>query len=161
MVYPKNQKVACSTAGGSKGAIDPKTLHKYLWPMIRAISNLEVHVVSNFCLLFNYLSLLLQLTPLMLTWFYSRIGLRTTSSSTAFWMWMRRILRGLIPTKIGILTSSSVMRWLFRSWEAIFSWERWAFVSSSLWWFGCRMIWIRLTTNPEPIVGLSFLVIYT
>jgi hypothetical protein len=85
MVYPENQKVAFSTADGSKGAIDPKMLRKHVWPMIHAILNLEIHVVCNFCLLINYLSLLLQLKSLLLlTRFYSRIGLRKTSSMTAF-----------------------------------------------------------------------------
>ncbi len=31
----------------SRGAINPKTLHKYVWPMIEAIANLEQHVVSR------------------------------------------------------------------------------------------------------------------
>lgn len=47
-VYPSG-KVACATAGGSNGAIDPKTLRKYVWPMIQAIASLEPHVVCIFC----------------------------------------------------------------------------------------------------------------
>ena len=45
-VYP-SQNVANATAGVWEGAIDPKTLCKYLWPMIEAIANLEQHVVSR------------------------------------------------------------------------------------------------------------------
>jgi hypothetical protein len=44
--YPK-QAVICSTVGGSAGAIDPKTLRKYMWPFICAVANLEPAVVSN------------------------------------------------------------------------------------------------------------------
>ena len=45
-VYP-SQNVACATAGGWGGAIDPKTLCIYVWPMIEAIANLEQHGVSR------------------------------------------------------------------------------------------------------------------
>lgn len=48
MVYP-GDKAASTTAGGSEGAIDPKTLRKYVWPMIRAIARLESQVVSFVC----------------------------------------------------------------------------------------------------------------
>lgn len=44
-VYPK-QNVACSAAGGTRGAIDPKTFRKYIWPMVSAIADLEQVVVS-------------------------------------------------------------------------------------------------------------------
>jgi hypothetical protein len=44
-VYPK-QGVACSAAGGSSGAIDPKTWRKYIWPFVFAIADLEQIVVS-------------------------------------------------------------------------------------------------------------------
>ena len=43
--YPK-QGVACSMAGGTNGAIDPKTHCKYMWPFIHAIAELEPLVVS-------------------------------------------------------------------------------------------------------------------
>jgi hypothetical protein len=43
--YPK-QATVCSTVGGSTGAIDPKTLRKYMWPFIHAVSDLEPVVVS-------------------------------------------------------------------------------------------------------------------
>jgi hypothetical protein len=36
----------CSMVGGSVGAVDPKTLRKYIWPLIYAISDLEPDVVS-------------------------------------------------------------------------------------------------------------------
>lgn len=52
MLYPK-EKVACGLAGGSGGAIDPKILRKYIWPMIKAISNLEPHVVCICVFWFN------------------------------------------------------------------------------------------------------------
>jgi len=44
-VYPK-QNVACSAAGGTRGAVDPKTFRKYVWPFVSAISDLEQIVVS-------------------------------------------------------------------------------------------------------------------
>ena len=44
--YPK-QATVCSTVGGSAGAIDPKTLRKYMWPFIRAVADLEPDVVSK------------------------------------------------------------------------------------------------------------------
>ena len=50
-VYPK-QDEGSATAGGSGGAIDPKTWRKYSWPMIYGISLLEQHVVrdvTHFC----------------------------------------------------------------------------------------------------------------
>ena len=48
--YPK-QGAVCSMVGGSLGAIDPKTFHKYIWPFIRAMTNLEPAVVSIDCFL--------------------------------------------------------------------------------------------------------------
>ena len=47
--YPK-QEEGCASAAGEKGAIDPKTWHKYLWPMIYALSDLESAVVSFYIL---------------------------------------------------------------------------------------------------------------
>jgi hypothetical protein len=47
--YPK-QEERCATAAGEKGAIDPKTWRKYLWPMIYALSDLESVVVSFYIL---------------------------------------------------------------------------------------------------------------
>ena len=43
--YPR-QAAVCSTVGGSTGAIDPKTLQKYMWPFICAVADLEPAVVS-------------------------------------------------------------------------------------------------------------------
>jgi hypothetical protein len=42
-LYPKNDK-ALSLILGNK---DPKTLHKYLWPYIRSLFELDEHVVSH------------------------------------------------------------------------------------------------------------------
>ncbi len=44
-VYPK-QGPACSGVGGSSGAIDPKTLWKWVWKFADAICELHVEVVS-------------------------------------------------------------------------------------------------------------------
>ncbi len=44
-VYPK-QGVLCSCVGGSKGAVNPKTAQKYIWPFVSAIAVLEAVVVS-------------------------------------------------------------------------------------------------------------------
>ena len=49
--YPK-EGVTCMTVGGSGGAIDPKTLRKYVWPFIHAIAKLEPVVVSFLFMLF-------------------------------------------------------------------------------------------------------------
>ena len=49
-VYPL-QDAGASAAGGSSGAIDPKTWRKYLWPFIDSISELESVVVRmNFAI---------------------------------------------------------------------------------------------------------------
>ncbi len=45
--YPK-QGHTCSMVGGSAGAVDLKTLRKYIWPLIYAISDMEPDVVSVF-----------------------------------------------------------------------------------------------------------------
>ena len=39
------------TAGGRGHAIDPKTFCNAIWPMIHAISDLEIYVVSKFWLI--------------------------------------------------------------------------------------------------------------
>ena len=44
-VYPK-QGPGCAALGGSGGAIDPKTLRKWVWPFSDAIADLHAHVVS-------------------------------------------------------------------------------------------------------------------
>ena len=45
--YPK-QAAVCSTVGGSAGAIDPKTLRKYMWQaFICAVANLEPALVRK------------------------------------------------------------------------------------------------------------------
>ena len=48
--YPK-EAVTCLTVGGSGGAIDPKTLQKYIWLFICAIAGLQSEVVSFLCML--------------------------------------------------------------------------------------------------------------
>ena len=45
-VYPL-QGPACSAAGGSNGAVDPKTWRKYIWPFVYAVASLESIVVSS------------------------------------------------------------------------------------------------------------------
>ena len=50
--YP-TEEPACAAAGGQRGAVDPKTLRKYIWPFIVAIADLESHVVSNFIFILN------------------------------------------------------------------------------------------------------------
>lgn len=41
---PKN--VLCGVAGGFWGTMDPKTLQKYTWTMIKATSNFKIHLVG-------------------------------------------------------------------------------------------------------------------
>ncbi len=50
--YPK-QSVTCTVVGGLTGAIDPKTLQKFIWPFIEAIAELTSDVVSLLCMLFD------------------------------------------------------------------------------------------------------------
>ena len=50
--YPK-QGVTCAVVGGLAGAIDPKTLRKFIWPFIEAIAELTSDVVSLLCTLFG------------------------------------------------------------------------------------------------------------
>ena len=47
-VFPR-EAPGCSTVGGSKGAIDPKTLQKWVWLFIERIAELADEVVSYFC----------------------------------------------------------------------------------------------------------------
>jgi len=47
-VYPR-EAPGCSAVGGSKGAIDPKTLRKWVWLFIEKIAELADEVVSIFC----------------------------------------------------------------------------------------------------------------
>jgi len=46
-VYPR-EAPGCSAVGGSKGAIDPKTLQKWVWLFIKRIAELADEVVSIF-----------------------------------------------------------------------------------------------------------------
>jgi hypothetical protein len=50
--YPK-EGVTCLMVGGSGGAIDLKTLQKYIWPFIHKIAELLSAVVSCLCMLFH------------------------------------------------------------------------------------------------------------
>jgi hypothetical protein len=42
------QGATCSMVGGLEGAVDPKTLRKYSWPLIYTVSDMEPDVVSVF-----------------------------------------------------------------------------------------------------------------
>ena len=68
--YPR-QATVCSTVGGSTGAIDPKTLRKYMWPFIRAIADLEPALVSINIFSFLHLS---NLTHLVSSRLISKAG---------------------------------------------------------------------------------------
>ena len=46
-LYPK-EGAMCALAGGPEGAIDPKTLRKWIWPFIDGLAELDVYVVSAF-----------------------------------------------------------------------------------------------------------------
>ncbi len=47
--YPRTEE-GCSAAASEKGAVDPKTWRKHIWPVIYALSDLESAVVSSpFC----------------------------------------------------------------------------------------------------------------
>ena len=58
-VYPK-QSPGCSTVGASGGAVDPKTMRKWVWQFIACIAELADDVVSFFC---YYLAIKYTLTP--------------------------------------------------------------------------------------------------
>ena len=45
--YPK-EGPGCAVVGGSKGAIDPKTMRKWVWLFLKRICKLADHVVSLF-----------------------------------------------------------------------------------------------------------------
>ena len=50
--YPK-QEECCATAGTQeKGAVNPKTWWKYIWPYTSTLAELE-HVVVSYCFLFS------------------------------------------------------------------------------------------------------------
>jgi len=49
-VYP-TESIGCAAAGGRGHAIDPKTFRNAIWPMIHAISDLEIYVVSKLWLI--------------------------------------------------------------------------------------------------------------
>jgi hypothetical protein len=51
--YPK-EGPSCTIVGGSKGAIDPKTMHKWVWLFLERICELADHVVSLFFTSFFY-----------------------------------------------------------------------------------------------------------
>ena len=47
--YPRTEE-GCAAAASKKGAVDPKTWRKHIWPVIYALSDLESAVVSSpFC----------------------------------------------------------------------------------------------------------------
>ena len=46
MVYP-GATVAGGTLGGEGKAVDPTTLRKYIWPFIKALAGLEMHLVRK------------------------------------------------------------------------------------------------------------------
>ena len=52
-VYPK-EGTACATAGGGGGAINSKTLYKYIWSIILGLADLEPYVVSKILILFQF-----------------------------------------------------------------------------------------------------------
>ena len=57
-VYPR-EGPGCSAVGGSGGAIDPKTLRKWVWLFIERIAELADEVVSlvDCCIFLEYLFL--------------------------------------------------------------------------------------------------------
>jgi hypothetical protein len=44
----------CANAGGSDGAVDPKTFRKWVWPFIKSLAELEYHVVRMNSFLFSF-----------------------------------------------------------------------------------------------------------
>ena len=61
MCIPK-EGPACAIAGGSGGAVDPKTHRKFVWAFIYAIADAESIVVSLVFLLMGLFSILSSLT---------------------------------------------------------------------------------------------------
>jgi hypothetical protein len=59
-VYPQ-EAPACSAVGGSGGAVDPKTLRKWVWLIMKRIAKLADNVVSNIFL--SALTLTLIFSP--------------------------------------------------------------------------------------------------
>ena len=79
--YPK-EAVTCSTVGGSGGAIDPKTLRKYIWPFIRAIAGLESEVVSFLCMICVF-AISHESTHPICSRLFSRTGKRAAATTIA------------------------------------------------------------------------------
>jgi hypothetical protein len=50
--YPKQEECCAAAGTQEKGAVDPKTWRKYIWPFIYALAKLE-HVVVSYCFLFS------------------------------------------------------------------------------------------------------------
>ena len=73
----------CANAGGSCGAIDPKTFRKWVWPFIEALAELQYKVVSIFCLHCTLFLFILLIFSLCLR-FYLRTDLKMTTTVTAF-----------------------------------------------------------------------------
>ena len=107
----------CANAGGSCGAIDPKTFRKWLWPFLDALIDLQYKVVSIFCLHWTWFLFVLLMLPLCLR-FYLRRDLRMIMAVTAFLVLMVRISKSQIMAGNITLTSSRAvvcgMRWDFR-----------------------------------------------
>ncbi len=49
--YPKQEECCAAAGTQEKGAVDPKTWRKYIWPYIYALAELE-HVVVSYLLCF-------------------------------------------------------------------------------------------------------------
>jgi hypothetical protein len=80
--YPK-EAVTCSTVGGSGGAIDPKTLRKYIWPFIRVTAGLQSEVVSFLCMLCVF-AISNESTHPICSRLFSRTGKRAAATMIAF-----------------------------------------------------------------------------
>ena len=80
--YPK-EAITCSTVGGSGGAIDPKTLQKYIWPFIRVTAGLQSEVVSFLCMLCVF-AISNESTHPICSRLFSRTGKRAAATMIAF-----------------------------------------------------------------------------
>jgi hypothetical protein len=54
-VYPR-EGPGCSAVGGSKGAIDPKTMQKWVWLFLECIAKLADDVVSKINLFISFIA---------------------------------------------------------------------------------------------------------
>ena len=87
-VYP-TEPPSCSVLGGSRGAIDPKTMRKWVWMLIQKIAKLGLVVVSavaTHCCFYSHPSNVSHCSSIIVSSFtrlFLTAGKRMTAGTTA------------------------------------------------------------------------------